>query len=154
MGVARGAGLWLALEAAEWFVVAADLGGEGFQAGAELIDLDGEPSEGDGVAAALAVFFDKGAQLGAAVEGGAAAPGACGDLGDGDRLAGCLQVLAGLLDACCEVVVHDACARDMSRSSRSMSLRCRAASLAQPRARASAARASASARWAARMGRK
>ena len=41
--------------------MAADFGGEGFEALPELIDLDGEPGEGEGVALVLAVFADDGA---------------------------------------------------------------------------------------------
>ena len=152
-GASRGRGSGSAGEAAELFFVAADLSGEGFEAVAELVDLDGEAGEGEGVALVLAVFVDDGAQFGVAVEGGAADAGACGDLGGGDGLAGGEQVLAGLLDAGGEVAGHEAWVRVMSRSSRSASLRCRWASLSQPRAAASAARVSASARWAARMGR-
>ena len=50
----------MAVEAAELFFVAADLGGEGFEALAELVDLDGEASEGEGVALVLAGFVDDG----------------------------------------------------------------------------------------------
>jgi len=48
--------------------VAADLGGEGFEALAELVDLDGEAGEAQGVALVLAVLVDDGAQFGVAVE--------------------------------------------------------------------------------------
>ena len=41
--------------------MAADLGGEGFEALAELVDLDGEAGEGEGVVLVLAVFADDGA---------------------------------------------------------------------------------------------
>ena len=44
--------------------MAADLGGEGFEALAELVDLNGEACEGEGVVLVLAVFADDGAQLG------------------------------------------------------------------------------------------
>lgn len=40
--------------------MAADLGGEGFDAFAELVDLDSEPGEGQGVALVLAVVVDDG----------------------------------------------------------------------------------------------
>ena len=63
-------------DAAELFFVTADFGGEGFDAGAELVYLDGEAGEGERVAVALAVFFDEGAQLGVAVESGPADAGA------------------------------------------------------------------------------
>jgi hypothetical protein len=46
------------------FFVAADFGGEGFEALAELVDLDGEAGEGEGVALVLAVLVDDGAQFG------------------------------------------------------------------------------------------
>jgi hypothetical protein len=38
--------------AAELFFVAADFGGEGFDAGAELVDLDCDPGEGERFAVA------------------------------------------------------------------------------------------------------
>jgi len=50
-----------ALELAEVFFVAADFGGEGFEGGAELVDLDGESGEGERLAFVLAVFLDDGA---------------------------------------------------------------------------------------------
>ena len=68
-----------AADTAELFFVASDFGGEGFDAGAELVDLDGESGEGEGVAVSLAVFLDQGAQLGVPVESGPADAGSGGD---------------------------------------------------------------------------
>ena len=87
-----------AFEAAELFFVAADPGGDGFEAAAQLVDLDGETGQGGGVVAAGAVFFDDGAQVGAPVEGGAADAGAGGYFGEGDGLSGGGQLGAGGLD--------------------------------------------------------
>ena len=58
----NGLGGWsgLAAGAAELFFVTADFGGEGFEAFAELVDLDREPGEGEGVAFALMMFLDYG----------------------------------------------------------------------------------------------
>ena len=44
-------------EFAEFLFLAADLGGDGFQAGAELVELDGEAGEGERFAGVLPVFF-------------------------------------------------------------------------------------------------
>src|SRR5437016_11238924 len=68
-------GLPSPVELAELFFLAADFGGEGFEGGAELVDLDGQPGEGQRVAEALPVFPDDGAQFGVPVEGGAADAG-------------------------------------------------------------------------------
>ena len=48
-----------AFEAAELFFVAADVGGDGFEAAAQLVDLDGEAGQGGGVLAAGAVLVDE-----------------------------------------------------------------------------------------------
>ena len=64
-----------AFEAADGFLVAADLGGDGFEAAAQLVDLDGQAGQGAGVLAAGAVFLDDGAQVGPPVEGGPADAG-------------------------------------------------------------------------------
>src|ERR1035441_7248339 len=77
-GFLVGGGLWGA------GLVAADFGGDGFEAAAQLIDLDGETGQGGGVVAAGAVFLDDGAQLGVAVEGGPADAGAGGYFGERD----------------------------------------------------------------------
>ena len=61
-----------AFEAADGFLVAADLGGDGFEAAAQLVDLDGQAGQGAGVLAAGAVFLDDGAQVGPPVKGGPA----------------------------------------------------------------------------------
>jgi len=84
--------------AAELFVVAADLGGDGFEAAAQLVDLDGKTGQGAGILAAGAVFLDDGAQVGPPVEGGPADAGAGGYFGEGDRLPGGGQLGAGGLD--------------------------------------------------------
>ena len=53
-----------AFESAESFFVAAGFGCDGFERGAQLVDLDLEPGDGERFSAVLAVFFDDGAQLG------------------------------------------------------------------------------------------
>jgi hypothetical protein len=87
-----------AFEAADGFLVAADFGGDGFEAAAQLVDLDGETGQGGGVLAAGAVFLDDGAQVGPPVEGGAADAGAGGYFGERDGLPGGGQLGAGGLD--------------------------------------------------------
>jgi hypothetical protein len=94
-----------AFEAADGFLVAADLGGDGFEAAAQLIDLDGETGQGGGVAAAGAVLLDDGAQVGPAVEGGPADPRAGGYFGERDGLPGRGELGAGGLDPGLLVVV-------------------------------------------------
>jgi hypothetical protein len=64
-----------AFEAADGFFVAADLGSDGFDAAAQLVDLDGETGQGSGVVAAGAVLLDDSAQAGPPVEGGPADAG-------------------------------------------------------------------------------
>src|SRR5512144_150806 len=140
-------------ELAELFFVASDVGRDGIEALAELVDLHGEAGEGQCVAGVLSVFFHEGAEFGSAVEGGSADTGPLGDGVEGDRFAGAEEVAAGLFDALCQCRSHALWAWAMSRSRRSTSWLCRAASAVQPRWAASAARAAASARWAARMGR-
>jgi hypothetical protein len=92
-GVAAGS-----LEAADGFLVATDLGGDGFEAAAELVDLDGQAGQGGGVAAVGSVVLDDGAQVGPPVEGGAADLGAGGDCGEGDGLPGGGKAGAGGFD--------------------------------------------------------
>ena len=87
-----------AFEAAELFFVVADLGGDGFEAAAQLVDLDGEAGEDGGVVPAGAVLVDDRAQVGAPVESGAADSGVPGDFGEGDGLAVGGQRGAGSLD--------------------------------------------------------
>ena len=74
----RGRGLLpgaaFAVEAADGFLVAADFGGDGFEAVAHLVDLDGQAGQGAGVLAAGPVLVDDGAQVGLPVESGAADP--------------------------------------------------------------------------------
>ncbi len=130
------------------------LGGDGFQGGAELVDLDLESGEGERIAAVSAVFFDDGAQFGAPVEGGAGDASVGGYGVEGDGSAGGEQVPAGAFDADGGFVAHGVSVRFMSWSRRSTRRRWRVASVPQPRASASAASAAASARWVARMGRK
>ena len=79
--------------------MAADFVGDGFEAAAQLVDLDGQAGQGGGVASARAVLVDDGAQVGAPVEGGAADAGAGGDLAEGDGLPGGCEGGAGGLDA-------------------------------------------------------
>ncbi len=95
--------LWLA-EAAEFFFVTADGGGDGVQRGTEMGDLGGEAGQGVRFLAAGAVFFDDGAQVGVAVEGGSPESGASGDViesdgfsGENDCGTGVFDVLAALL---------------------------------------------------------
>jgi hypothetical protein len=87
-----------AFEAADGFLVAADLGGDGFQAAAQLVDLDGQAGQGAGILAAGAVFLDDGAQVGPPVKGGAADARAGGDFPEGDGLPGGGELGAGGLD--------------------------------------------------------
>jgi len=87
-----------AFEAAELFFVPADVGGNGFEAAAQLVDLDGQAGQGGGVLAAGAALVDDGAQVGPPVKGGPADAGAGGDLAEGDGLPGCGQLSAGGLD--------------------------------------------------------
>ena len=77
-----------AFEAAELFFVAADADGQGFEAAAQLVDLDGEAGQGGGFVAPGAVFVDERAQVGPPVEGGAADGRAGGDVAEGDGLPG------------------------------------------------------------------
>ena len=87
-----------AFESADGFLVAADLGGEGFEAAAQLVDLDGQAGQGAGILTAGPVFLDDGAQVGPPVEGGPADPGAGGYFGEGDGLPGGGQFGAGGFD--------------------------------------------------------
>jgi len=87
-----------AFEAAELLFVAADLGGDGFQAVAQLVDLHGEAGQGGRVAAEGAVLLDDGAEVGPPVEGGPADLGAGGYFGERDGLPGGCEVGAGGLD--------------------------------------------------------
>src|SRR6478672_345047 len=73
-------------EAAEFFFVAADGGGDGVQRDTEVGDLGGEAGQGVRFLAAGAVFFDEGAQVGVAVESGSSESGASGDVIEGDGL--------------------------------------------------------------------
>ena len=63
-------------EAAEFFFVTADGGGNGVQRDTEVGDLGGESRQGVGFPTVGAVFFDDSAQVGVAVEGGSPEPGA------------------------------------------------------------------------------
>jgi hypothetical protein len=87
-----------AFEAADGFLVAADVGGDRFEAAAQLVDLDGQAGQGAGVLAAGAVLVDDGAQVSTPVEGGAADLRACCYFGERDRLPGGGQLGAGGLD--------------------------------------------------------
>ena len=92
MGFAAGA-----FEAADGFLVAADLGGDGFEAAAQLVDLDGQAGQGAGILTAGAVLLDDSAQVGPPVKGGPADPGAGGYFAERDRLPG-LRMLPGVVD--------------------------------------------------------
>jgi len=87
-----------AFEAADGFLVAADLGSDGFEAAAHLVDLDGETGQGAGVAAAGAVVLDDGAQVGPPVKRGPADARTGGYFPERDRLPGGGQLGAGGLD--------------------------------------------------------
>ncbi len=88
-----------AFETADGLFVATDLGGDGFEATAQLVDLvdlDGQAGQGGGVAAAGTVLVDDGVQVGPSVEGDPADPGASGYLGERDwlKFGQCSQTLA------------------------------------------------------------
>ena len=87
-----------AFEAADGFLVAADLGGDGFEAAAQLVDLDGQAGQGAGILTAGAVLLDDSAQVGPPVKGGPADPRAGGYFGERDGLPGGCEVGAGGLD--------------------------------------------------------
>jgi hypothetical protein len=94
-----------AFEAADGFLVAANFGGDGFEAAAQLVDLDGKTGQGGGLLAAGAVFLNDGAQVGPPVEGGPADAGAVSYFGERDGLPGGGQLGAGGLDPGLLVVV-------------------------------------------------
>ena len=73
-----------AFETADGLFVATDLGGDGFEATAQLVDLDGLAGQGSGVAIADAVLVDNGVQVGPPVEDDPADPGAGGYFGERD----------------------------------------------------------------------
>jgi hypothetical protein len=85
-------------EAAEFFFVTADGGGNGVQRDTEVGDLGGESRRGVGFPTVGAVFFDDSAQVGVAVEGGSPEPGAGGDFVEGDGLSGENDCGAGVFD--------------------------------------------------------
>jgi hypothetical protein len=87
-----------AFEAADGFLVAADLGGDGFEAAAQLVDLDGQAGQGAGILAAGAVFLDDGTQVGPPVKRGPADARTGGYFPERDRLPGGGQLGAGGLD--------------------------------------------------------
>jgi len=87
-----------AFETADGFLVAADLGCEGFEAAAQLVDLDGQAGQGAGILAAGLVLLDDGAQVGPPVEGGPADLRAGGYLPECDGLPGGGELGAGGLD--------------------------------------------------------
>ena len=66
------------------FFVASDVVGDGFQGGAHVGDLLGEPGQGPGLGLVDTVLVDDCAQLHVAVEGSAAEVGQLGDRGEGD----------------------------------------------------------------------
>jgi hypothetical protein len=69
------------------FFVASDIGRDGIEALAELVNLHGETGEGEGVAGVLAMLVDEGSEFGSAVEGRSADTGLLGDGVEGDRFA-------------------------------------------------------------------
>jgi hypothetical protein len=85
-------------EAAELFFVAADAGGDGFEAAAQLVDLHGQAGQGGGIAAAGTVLVDERAQVGPPVEGRPADAGEDGYLVEGDGLPARGELGAGGLD--------------------------------------------------------
>jgi hypothetical protein len=87
-----------AFEAAELFFVAADAGGDGFEAAAQLVDLHGQAGQGGGIAAAGTVLVDERAQVGPPVEGRPADAGEDGYLVEGDGLPARGELGAGGLD--------------------------------------------------------
>jgi len=101
--------------------VATDVGGDGFHAGAELVELDGKPGEGKRLAGVLSVFFHDGAELRPAVEGGPSNPGSVGDRRKGDRCTRGSEFTADLLDAFDEGERHAVSLRVISWSIRATS---------------------------------
>ena len=89
--------MWLT-EAAEFFFVAPDGGGDGVQCGAEVGDFGGETRQGVCFLAVGAVFLDDSAQVGIAVEGGSTEAGAGGDVVEGDGLSSENDCGAGIFD--------------------------------------------------------
>ena len=87
-----------AFESADGLFVVTDLGGDGFEAAAQLVDLDGQAGQGAGILAAGAVFLDDGAQVVPPVKRGPADAGSAGYFGERDRLPGGGQLGAGGLD--------------------------------------------------------
>ena len=78
--------------------MAADLGGDGFEAAAQLVDLDGEAGQGAGIPAVSAVLLDDGAQVGPTVKRGPADLRESGYFPERDGLPGGGQLGAGGLD--------------------------------------------------------
>ncbi len=87
-----------AFEAAQFFLVVADPGCDGFEAAAQLVDLDGQAGQGAGVLAPGAVFLDDSAQVGPPVEGGPADLRACCYFSERDGPPGGGEPGAGGLD--------------------------------------------------------
>ena len=75
----------------------ADLGSHGFEALAELVELNRKTGEGEGVFALAAVLGHGGVELWAPIEGSPADPCAGCDGVEGDVLAGGSELGAGLL---------------------------------------------------------
>ena len=94
---------------AQDLLVAADLAGDGFERGAQVVDVAGEAGQRVRFAASGAMLFDHSTQLWAAVEGGTANVGVFGNGVEGDGLAGLGELEAGGFDAGEAVVIgHDA----------------------------------------------
>ncbi len=131
-----------------------DLGREGLDSRAQLVYLDDETGEGEGLLSAPTMLCHQGSKLRPTIEG--VSPYSCthSHTGEGDLPALGRQLHTGLLNPANEFSAHCPLARLIKRSRRSTRLRWRVASSPQPRASASRANASESARWVAKMGRK
>ena len=109
-----------ASKGAQFFFVAANLGGKGLETLAKMVELDHDAGQSVGLSVAHAALFDEGAQLRPSIEGGFGDLSTLGDGGEGDRLASFDEVRASCLDSGDEVRVHADCASEMSRSRRSI----------------------------------
>ena len=78
--------------------MAANLGGEGFEAAAQLVELDGQAGQGAGILTAGPVLLDDDARVGLPVEGGPADLRAGGYFPERDGLPGGGELGAGSLD--------------------------------------------------------
>jgi len=78
--------------------VPAELYRHGLDGLAELVELDGEPGDGEGLRAVLAMLFHDGVKVLSAMEGGPSIPALAATASERDRLAGSCEVDAGLFD--------------------------------------------------------